>query len=82
MLGVKQRVDLISINWALRIEFAFYIIVSLVVLLSRFLPNIFIKKNTLLVFACVFFLCVHVYFFIFLVVKVEALFTQVLFRSF
>ncbi len=63
MLGVGQRVDLISINWALRVEFAFYIIVAVVIFLSRYLPRFCIKKSAALGFLCVVFLCVHIYYF-------------------
>lgn len=63
ILGVRSRVDLISINWALRVEFAFYMVVAAVVLFSRYLRPIGVPKGTGLGFVFVTFLCVHVYFF-------------------
>jgi peptidoglycan/LPS O-acetylase OafA/YrhL len=63
ILGVESRVDLIGINWALRVEFAFYIVVAAVVLFSRYLPPIGVSRSVGLRFVFVTFLCVHGYFF-------------------
>lgn len=63
MLGVVKRVDLISVNWALRVEFAFYTIMAAIILFSRYSPILGIKKSALSGFAFIIFLCIHIYYF-------------------
>lgn len=63
ILGVKHRIDFISINWALRVEFAFYMVVALVIFFSRYLRRIGVSKSAGLRFVFLIFLCIHIYYF-------------------
>lgn len=63
LLGVKSRVDLISVNWALRVEFAFYMVVAAIIWLSKYVRLFGLQKKAALRLLIMLFLGIHIYFF-------------------